>query len=145
MFASLSITQLEKIEQATAQDSPLQQIAVYITDGWPESVSLPAVPYEEVKGELSLYDGLLLRGQRMVIPQKLRRAILERMHEGHQEQVKSRARANSAVWWPDLARDISAIIEACPVCAENTPTQRHEPLKPTQLIGRPWERIACDL
>ena len=110
-------------------------------DGWPESVSLPAVPYEQVRGELSLYDGMLLRGQRMVIPQELQREILERIHEGHQGKVKSRERANSAVWWPGLARDINAIIEACPVCAENRPAQRHEPLKPTQLPGRPWEKL----
>ena len=140
-----SITQVERVKRSTAQDPLLQQIAAYVMDGWPASVSLPVVPYEQVKGELSLYDGLLLRGQCMVIPQELQREMLERIHEGHQGKVKSRERANSAVWWPGLSRDISALIEACPVCTENRPAQRHEPLKPTKLPGRPWEKIACDL
>ena len=78
-----SVTQLEKIKQATSRDPLLQQIAKYMMDGWPESVSLPAVPYEQVRGELSVYDGMLLRGQCMVIPQELQREILERIHEGH--------------------------------------------------------------
>ena len=133
-------TQLEKIKCMTARDPLLQQVAVYITEGWPKSVSLPVMPFEQVKGELSIYDGMLLKEQRIVIPQALQKETLEKVHEGHQGKSKCRERANSAVWWPGIGKEIHDLIEACPVCAINKPAQRQEPLKPTQLhMG--WDAI----
>ena len=41
-------------------------------------------PLKPVKGELSVYKGLLLRGDRIVIPPSLRQEILEKLHSGHQ-------------------------------------------------------------
>ena len=140
-----STTQLEVIKAETARDTVLQQVAKYITEGWPESVSFPMKPYLQVRGEMSVADGLVLRGQRITIPHKLQRDILEKIHEGHQGKNKCRERANSAVWWPGIGQDINAIIEACQFCIEHKPAQRQEPLKPTPLPLRPWEKIGCDL
>jgi len=137
--------QLERIKSMTARDPLLQQTATYIVEGWPESVSLPMVPYEQVRAELSTTDGLILRGNRIVVPQILQREMIERIHEGHQGKAKCRERANDAVWWPGIGRDITNRVESCQECMRNKPAQQKEPLKPTPLPGRPWEKLGCDL
>ena len=42
-----------------------------------------AVPYFDVRDELSEEDGTVFRGNRAVIPASLRHYILERIHSGH--------------------------------------------------------------
>ena len=57
--------------------------------GWPEKKpNDPTAKFLLLRGELSLYEGLLLRGQRIVIPSDLREDTLQRLHEGHQGIVK---------------------------------------------------------
>ena len=53
--------------------------------GWPQykkDVQLAARDFI-IRGELSLHDGLLVRGDRIVVPFSLRKQILERTHESH--------------------------------------------------------------
>ena len=50
------------------------------------------------RNELSLYDDLLLYGDRVVIPTTLRQEILHKLHEGHQGIVKCHLRAKESVW-----------------------------------------------
>ena len=44
-------------------------------------------PYRQVFHELSIADGIVLRGDRIVVPEKLRHRMAEIAHEGHQGQV----------------------------------------------------------
>lgn len=139
---------LEKIKQATARDPVLQKVASYIAGGWPKhqsAVSLPVQPYLQVQDQLSVVDGLVTHGSRLVIPESLKEDVLEKLHESHQGRGKCRERAGTSVWWPGIGQDINTVVEACSYCIENGPAQRHEPLMPTSLPGRPWEKVAADL
>ena len=50
-------------------------------------------PYFSVRTELAVVNGLLLRGNRMVIPSSLQADILEKLHSAHQGTTKCRQRA----------------------------------------------------
>lgn len=71
--------------------------------------------------------------------------ILCRLHEGHQGKMKCRLRAHSTVWWSGIGRDIDATIEACQHCREHQKTKQEEPLRPSVIPNRPWERLGADL
>jgi len=90
-----------------------------------------------VRNKILLYNDLLLRGQRIVIPASLRKDTLQRLHDGHQGIAKCRLRAQSSVWWPGISSDIHNFIRHCDTCCENfqLPT---EPLIPSNLPTRPW-------
>ena len=44
-----------------------------------------------------------------------------------------------------MSTDIKAYIENCMVCREKRPAHPHEPLLPTSLPSRPWEKLGADL
>ena len=138
---------LQNIRSNTAKDSILQQVSTYITNGWPSehSVPLPIKPFCLVKDELSVVNGLVTCGSRIVIPFAMQQDILNKIHETHQGRSKCREKARAAVWWPGIGRDIDAVVDACNFCAQYRTSNRHEPLRPTPLPNRPWEKVGVDL
>ena len=139
---------MREIKQHTGDDQQLQIVLGFIRNGWPEYIE--KVPesvrqFYQVRGELSELDGLVIRGSRIVIPTEMRELILDKIHDGHQGLAKCRQRANQAVWWPRMSGDIDTKVQQCEFCRENKSTQRREPLLPSELPSRPWEKVAIDL
>ena len=58
----------------------------FCQNGWPENAKLQKFLklYAAVKFELSIVGGLLLKGNRIVISQKLHPDMIEKLHAGHQ-------------------------------------------------------------
>ena len=81
----------------------------------------------------------------MVIPPSMRKEILGRIHEGHFGISKCRERANQSVWWPSISQQIKDIVSKCKHCIEKKPTQRKEPLLPSELEDRPFKEVGVDL
>ena len=71
-----------EIHQAQDEDEICQRLKTYCEKGWPERCRVEGVlkPYLPVASELTFQDGLLVRGNRIVIPTLLRLDILERLH-----------------------------------------------------------------
>ncbi|UYV77006.1 hypothetical protein LAZ67_14002793 [Cordylochernes scorpioides] len=60
--------------------------------------------YWQFQEDLTYQNGLLLRGQRILIPKSLRKDILEKLHQGHFGINKCRSRAKESVWWyPEIS------------------------------------------
>ena len=47
--------------------------------------------YANVISELSVINGLLLRGERLVMPEKLQKKVVDAAHEGHQGITKTKS------------------------------------------------------
>ena len=63
--------------------------------------------------ELTIEDGLILKGERIVIPPTLRPEILDTLHKGHLGQEKCLLRARTTVFWPGITKDVVKTGEAC--------------------------------
>ena len=143
-----SRAKLQDLKEATKNDDDLQRVATYVADGWPRSRSaVPAhlAPYAKVQGDLSTCDGLVTFQDRIVVPATCRAEILQRLHGSHQGLVSCRARARESVWWPGIGQHLKDLVLNCEHCRLHRPSQRHEPLKPTELPDRPWAKLAADL
>ena len=77
---------------------------------------LAAREYYDIRNDLSVHDGLLLRGSRIVIPYPLRKEQLEKIHEGNLGINKFRERASQALWWPGMGKEIENKISRCREC-----------------------------
>nr|XP_037269644.1 uncharacterized protein K02A2.6-like [Rhipicephalus microplus] len=95
--------------------------------------------------ELSVVDGILLKGCKVVIPKKLRPETLSRIHEGHLGLNKCKARARRLVFWPGLNSDIADVVRNCAVCKTYAYKQPDEPLLLRTPPDHPWYRVGVDL
>ena len=113
---------------------------------WPDNSVLKGElkSYAKVKDELSVNEGLLLRGNRLIIPISLRPEILNKLHSAHQGVVKCLERAKHSVWWPGVRTDVTSIVEKCPICCKHR-VQHVEPLLPSPFPSRLWEKVGTDL
>ena len=137
---------LETYRQAQSSDLICQQVLKYCREGWPDKRQIDSAlkAYWPAQGELTESNGLLMYGQRMVIPKALQAETLSKLHEGHQGIVRCRLRAKISVWWPGLSKQLASFIERCPECARDTRPGR-EPLIPTPLPSYPWQKVATDI
>ena len=141
-----SADRLAQIATAQSTDPILQQVTKYCQEGWPAKYLIkgPLKPYWCVRSEFSLHNRLLMRADRIVIPTCLQQDMLSRIHQGHQGIVKCRLRARTSVWWPGISKQINEMIQNCETCCQNFQI-RSEPMIPTTLPQRPWEKIGTDL
>ena len=70
---------------------------------------------------MTVQNGLILKGTRIVIPKKMKLNILERLHTGHLGQEKCKRRARATVFWPGINKDIEKMVNQC---SEKTPVNR---------------------
>ena len=137
---------LQEIREKLQQDEVCRQIMSHCENGWPEKQHVKGVikPYYQFSGELSVQQGLLLKGTRLVIPTTMRLDILDKLHEGHLGITKCRERAKRSVWWPGLSKQLEDMILNCNVCIKER-SNKVEPLIPSVLPDRPWQKIGTDL
>ena len=73
--------------------------------GWLSSIKqVPPVlqPYWTFREGLSVEDGLILKGTRIVIPNRKWEAILKLIHVGHLGLNKCKLHAKETAYWPAL-------------------------------------------
>ncbi|KAI7814577.1 hypothetical protein IRJ41_021834 [Triplophysa rosa] len=93
----------KQIAAETEKDKDLQMVIKHLNEGWPRGT---CSQYYNIRTELSVVKGLLLRQNRIVIPQSLRPDMMRRLHEGHLGAEKCKRRARIAVYWPRMNGDI---------------------------------------
>ena len=117
----------------------------FLQQGWPHVQDNPKVkPYFAKKDELSLYDGCILWGTRIVVPAPDQDAVLTELHEGHPGMARMKALVRMYVWWPGLNDDIEKTVRQCTECQLNQSTPAVAPLQPWQWPTRPWKRLHLD-
>ena len=137
---------LEEIKQHQSSDETCQQLIVFCQSGWPDKHTANAFikPYLPMAAEFSVESGLLMRGNRIVIPPSLRRELLGKIHDGHQGITKCRERARQSIWWPGISRDLEQLVQNCTECCK-AQKQRAQPMIPSPLPDLPWQKVATNL
>ena len=84
-----------------------------ITQCWPSTIKkVPNVlqPYWTFREELTVEEGLVLKGTRIVIPTKKCGAVLKLIHEGHLGLNKCKLHAKENVYWQGLNEQLEKLI-----------------------------------
>ncbi len=138
---------LAELRKAADEDVEYQKLKAYITSGFPKQRH-QLVPecrrYWNVHAQLSVEDGLILYGCRLLIPTQMRRKVLVQLHEAHQGMVRTKERARLTVYWPGIDGDIDQTISSCKLCQDSLPSQQKEPISLKSTPQRPFQEIAAN-
>ena len=142
---------LHNIQLATQADDNLVILKYIIQQGWPKTIK--EVPKEIQKywtfhEELTIEDGLILKGMRIIIPDKKREEILKQIHEGHLGLNKCQVRAKETVYWPGLNDQLEQLILNCHLCLKYS--RLKDKGSPHTDLGHevppvPWSKVATDI
>ena len=133
---------LKNLREECAKDDHYRNLIQVTTMGFPVKPDLlpPGVrPYWSIRDELTVDDGIVLWGARMIIPKAMRKEILQQLHASHQGQERTLRRARQIVYWPNISNDIQNTVRTCAACAERLPSQPQEPLQQDERPSRPFE------
>jgi hypothetical protein len=131
------------MKSETQRDDELQAVMKVIKDGWPATRARldPQVrPYFDFQEEMWSVEGILYKGERIVIPRKMRRRALDMLHESHQGIVKTKQLARDLIYWPGINKQV--VVNKCGSCKERRSVQQKEPMP---IPTRPWQHVAEDL
>ena len=143
-FEALPVT-AQRIKTETRNDSVLAEVYDYVLRGWPTHLTNDQLrPFVARKTELTLHDGCILWGSRVVIPASLQATILRELHEGYLGMVRMKTLARSYIWWPRLDCDIETTARACPGCQQTQKHPARAPLHPWEWPAQPWQRVHMD-
>jgi len=89
-----------------------------VTYGWPKSISDYLKPYKDRYTDLTVEQGCVILGYKVVIPSKSRKQILDELHSTHLGIVKIKALARSYVWWPKIDVHVENVVKSCNYCMQ---------------------------
>ena len=133
------------IARCTSRNPNLGKVYEYTVSGWPAGCQDEEIqPYWNRRYEISVEDGCLLWGRRVIIPSQLQDKIIGELHEGHPGMCRMKALARSFVWWPGLDGDIEDTVRACSICSSTQSSPQKAPLIQWPWPTEPWERVHID-
>ncbi|RUM46313.1 MAG: hypothetical protein DSY80_02390 [Desulfocapsa sp.] len=143
----VSDERLQQIQAVTRKDATLQTLMNMTLAGWPEDkthVPLCIREYWPYRDEISVQEGLVFRGTRVVIPMAMRNAMMKRAHASHMGVQYTINTARDIMYWPNMNNHLTQAVQACEICQEDQPAQAKEPLMTYPIPQHPWQVVASD-
>ena len=126
----ISDPKLEAIQLAGASDPTMVDLQSTITSGWPENrseVSQELRLYWNFRDELSTTRGIILKGEKVVIPHSLRKEMLDKIHTAHLSIVKCKKKNKQKMLYSGQGWvDIENLIKNCETCLHAVPSLKHQ-------------------
>ena len=91
-------------------------------------------PFHGFQDEIPYHNGILLKGDRIIVPSTLRTDMLK---------IKQRAR--SSLHWPGMDNQIEHLDSNCSTCLNHRNKQRRVSMIPHPIPDAPWVKVATDL
>ena len=100
-YVNIGEPRIALIRRATATDQTLQQLLLTVMSGWPEHKHL-LVPdlkiYWTFRDVIAAHNGILYKGDRMIIPKQVQKNMLSRLHSSHQGVEATLRRARDSIY-----------------------------------------------
>ena len=116
----------------------------YLQYGWPNKAPANLSSHSSKSTKLSVHEGCILWGNRVVIPPQGHNAVLQELHKGHPGMCKMKGLAHMHVWWPKIDANIEEAVRLCSTCQVNQSAPAAVPLHPWRWSSHPWTRVHID-
>ena len=138
----------QQIKQCTVAGAALQSLMNTIMTGWPqtkEEVPVCNHEYWNYKEELTVQDGVLFKGMKVIVPTSMRPQMIARVHSSHLGPDACVRRARNVLFWPGMVGQIKDQVQCCEVCNDFLARQQKEPLMTHKIPETPWSKVGQDL
>lgn len=145
---SISPPRMTELKDVTLKDTTMQKLKHYITNGWPDhqrSIPPELHPFFAFRDELVLENDIVMKGQRVVVPEELRSTYIEILHKGHSGIERTKQLACDMLYWPNMRPEIEKVISGCHACNSTKPHLQKEPLYVHPVPSLPWSYVSADL
>ena len=151
----ISSREIDLICEKTSRDPTLTLLKHYIHMGWPSDhrILLQELhTFWNYREDLSMENGLVTKGARLLIPSTLQRKVMEQIHDGHLGIEKCMLKARESVFCPGISNDICKAVEKCGICqasskaAKPVGNARDVPPHAWHTLGTDlfyWNKIDC--
>uniref|UniRef100_A0A182HGW4 Uncharacterized protein n=1 Tax=Anopheles arabiensis TaxID=7173 RepID=A0A182HGW4_ANOAR len=127
---------VQELENAASIDEVLGKVKNSLRSGcWNEIELKQYIPFKE---ELGMIGEMVIRGNKLVVPDTLRKRMLDLAHEGHPGESVMKRRLRNRVWWPGMDKEIEQHVKNCEGCRLVETPGKPEPMMRRPLPLRPW-------
>ena len=126
----------------------LQDLKKNIQIGWPDQKNrvLPGTgAYYNFRDELVVQNGIIFKGERVVVAIAMTGQILRKIHSSHVGTERCLRRTTEVMYWPGMNAEIKENVSACEICNSYRAEQPKEPLMSQTVPDRPWSKVAVHL
>ena len=88
-------------------------------------------------------DGLVVRGEQLIIPETLQGEGIQLAHEGHQGQDKTLKLLRQSIWFLNMGAGVRELVESCLPCQASQAGTETDP-RPTKFPTGPWQELHED-
>ena len=144
----ISEMKLSQLKQETQKDTQLSKLMSIVKSGWPQlrrNTPNECSAFWNYRDEISTTDGILFKGERVIIPSSMRAEMLKTIHSSHLGIEKCKQRARDVLFWPGMISQIQDTVSNCTICNMYHRSNAKEPLSPHKIPHRPWARVGADL
>ena len=145
-----AIEEREKTEllDETDKDAELQALKMVISKGWPKkrrSLTPNLQPYWNYRDELTIEDGILMKGQKIIIPTSLKQQYIDKIHAGHTGIGSCLKKGREYIFWVNYSKDIQEAVEKCSLCQEQQNVLMTNQRYVSEVPPHPWHTLGSDL
>ena len=133
-----------QIRSWTDRDPILSQVRHMLLKGWRDLGRKEFRPYQQRREEMSVQDGCVLVGSRVIIPNVGRSKVMDELHEGHPGISRIKGLVSGVVWWPGIDADLEKKVKECCACEANKKSPALAPLHTWDWPSHPWTRLHID-
>jgi len=146
LFVVTNLVSWEMVKEHSLEDETFRELTQIVRKGFPRIQDLPPKlrPFHRFADEMSVVDGVLMLGHKIIVPVSLRKQVLEALHAAHQGIAMMNQRASDTVFWPGISIDITRVRNECGDCNRIAKSQAMEPPVAITYPEYPFQMICCD-
>ena len=141
---------LKCIAEETVKDEVLSKLVKLVKSGqtWiHKSEDESLLKFKAILPEITITgNGILLKGERMILPEALQNLAIQLSHQGsHPRQSSMERRLRYHFFFHNLSSKVAQYLAECRDCPLFTDKKCREPQKAHEVPDRCWEKTAVDL
>jgi hypothetical protein len=134
---------MKDVQEAVSRCLLSQKVKTLIDEGG-RTEDPDLEPYKRVVSQLSVSDGVICKGNKIVVPPELQRRVVRLCHKSHQGIAKTKSFARSFCWFPGIDAAIEKKVASCRQCQSVQDKDLSQPIKPHDLPQGPWQEVEMD-
>ena len=141
---------LKAIAEETASDRVLMKLQKIVKASQtyiPNHEDEDLLKFKPILPEITITgNGILLKGERIILPENLQNLAMELCHQGsHPMQCSMERRLRFHFFFHNMDIKVSSFLAKCVECSIFTDKKCKEPIKAHTVPDRCWEKVAVDL